>query len=362
MVKAPTAPIASDPRWRAVVAREAAADGTFVFAVCTTGVYCRPSCGARRPRREHVRFFAEPAAARASGFRACRRCRPDAPWSDAAARTALVAAVCRWLDRAGAPLPLAELARRAGYSPFHLQRTFRAAVGVTPRAYAAARRAERLRRELAAGRPVTAALHRAGYGSTSRLHADGERSLGMLPSRARSGGDGERIEHAIVPCRLGQALVAATARGVCAVLLGDRGRTAAAALRADLARRFPRADLRAGDRAFAARVAHVVACIDGERTDPGLPLDVRGTAFQQRVWQALRRIPAGCTVAYADIARAVGAPRSVRAVARAIGDNPLAVVVPCHRVRRADGALAGYRWGLDRKRALLAREQQGVQR
>jgi AraC family transcriptional regulator of adaptative response/methylated-DNA-[protein]-cysteine methyltransferase len=339
-------------RWRAVLARDGAADGTFVFAVRTTGVYCRPSCPARRPLRANVAFFADGAAARAAGFRACKRCAPDAANSPDAERRALVVQVCRWLDDAERPPSLAELAWRSGYSPFHLQRTFRAIVGATPRAYAATRRAERLRAALADGVPVTAAMGRAGYGSSSRLHAAAERVLGMQPKRARRGGDGERIEFHTAACALGRVLVAATALGVCAVLLGDDDAT----LVEELAERFPRAERVAGDRAFAARMRAVLAVVDGDGSDPKLPFDVRGTAFQQRVWQVLTRIPRGRTIDYAGLAAELGMPRGARAVAAACAANPIAVLVPCHRVVRGDGALAGYRWGLARKRALLARE------
>lgn len=336
----------------AVAARDPAADGRFVFAVRTTGVYCRPSCGARRPRPEHVVFFADGTAARAAGFRACKRCAPDAPHADHAQRTRLVATVCRWIDAAATPPRLAELAARAGYSPFHLQRLFVATLGLSPRAYADARRDERLRTQLAAGRPVTVAMQRAGFGSTSRLHHAAERALGMQPKRARAGGAGERITFVVVPCALGKALVAATARGLCAILLGDD----AAPLEADLRRRFAKADLVRGDAAWRAQLAAVVACIDGEASGDQLPLDLRGTVFQQRVWRELQRIPKGCTADYSTIARRLDLPNGARAVAKACGDNPLAVVVPCHRVVRADGGLAGYRWGLARKRALLSRE------
>lgn len=339
-------------RWRAVVARDRAADGTFVFAVRTTGVYCRPSCPARRPLRANVAYFADGAAAGAAGFRACKRCAPDAAQSPDAERRALVLQMCRWLDEAERPPTLAELARRAGYSLFHLQRTFRAIVGTTPRAYAASRRAERLRTQLGRGVPVTAAMQRAGYGSSSRLHADAERVLGMQPRRVRRGGAGECIDYHTAACALGRVLVAATARGLCAVLLGD----ADGSLVDELAQRFPQAERRVGDAAFAARVRAVVACVDGAASDPLLPLDVRGTAFQQRVWQALLRIPRGRTIDYAGLAAELGMPRGARAVAAACAANPIAVLVPCHRVVRGDGALAGYRWGLARKQALLARE------
>lgn len=273
----------ADPRWQAVLGRAASADGTFVFAVRTTGVYCRPSCGARRPRPENVVFFTAPAAARAAGFRACKRCAPDAESSDAETRTRLVAQVCTWIDEAPTIPRLGDLAARAGYSTFHLQRMFRAVLGISPRAYAATRRAERLRAGLRAGDTVTAAMHRAGYGSASRLHADAGRVLGMLPRTARAGGRGERIEYAVERCSLGRVLVAMTARGVCAILLGD----AEPVLAAELASRFPEAGLHRGNTAFGRKVATVVACVDGGRADPGLPLDLRGTAFQQRVWQAL---------------------------------------------------------------------------
>jgi AraC family transcriptional regulator of adaptative response/methylated-DNA-[protein]-cysteine methyltransferase len=339
-------------RWLAVKAKDAAADGRFVFAVRTTGVFCRPSCGARRPRRENVRFFTDPAAAIAAGFRACRRCQPLAPHADAKARTALIAQVCHWLDREPPPT-LAELATRSGYSRWHLQRVFTAAVGVSPKAYAMARRADRLQQELTAGAAVTTAMHRAGYGSTSRLQRGAERAVGMLPKRARDGGRGERITAVVVACSLGRALVAATAHGLCAILLGDDDE----ALFADLLARFPHAEHRRGDRGFENSVRAAIACVDGQATDPGLPLDVRGTAFQQRVWAALRALPKGRTIDYAGLARSLGMPRGARAVAAACAANPLAVVVPCHRVVRGDGDLAGYRWGVERKRALLARER-----
>jgi AraC family transcriptional regulator of adaptative response/methylated-DNA-[protein]-cysteine methyltransferase len=346
---------ADGARWAALAARDPAADGSFVFAVRTTGVYCRPSCGARRPKPANVVFFADGEAARVAGFRACKRCRPDAATSDHTQRTRLVAEVCRWIDAADTPPRLAELAARAGYSPFHLQRVFVATLGVSPRAYAQARRDERLRGELAAGRSVTAAMHRAGFGSTSRLHAAAERAVGMAPKRARTGGTGERIEFAALPCSLGTALVAATARGVCAILLGDD----ASRLQRDLARRFANAELVPGGVAFRTRAAVAIAHVDGDERTRELPLDLHGTVFQQRVWRELRRIPNGRTATYTDIARRLGAPNSARAVAKACGDNPVAIVVPCHRVVRRDGELAGYRWGLARKRALLAREGAG---
>lgn len=339
-------------KWRAVCARDAAHDGHFVFAVRTTGIYCRPSCGARRPNRENVRFFADAVAAQRGGFRACKRCRPEALHGEAAATRAWVVAVCRRIEAADRPPTLAELAAHAGYSPFHLQRTFRAVVGTTPRGYAKAVRAERLRSALSRGERVTAAQQRSGYASSSRLHADAEQVLGMQPRRARAGGAGERIEFHTAPCTLGRVLVAATAKGLCAVLLGDDD----AMLQQELAERFPRAERLRGDAAYVARVRAVLACIDGIDVDPGLPFDVRGTSFQQRVWLALQRIPVGRTIDYAGLAAELGMPRGARAVAAACAANPLAVLVPCHRVVRGDGSLAGYRWGVAKKRALLQRE------
>lgn len=339
-------------KWRAVCARDARCDGCFVFAVRTTGIYCRPSCGARRPNRANVQFFADGAAARTAGYRACKRCRPDTRLGSDAATRAWVLALCRHIEAAEAPPTLAELAAFAGYSPFHLQRTFRAVVGTTPRGYATAVRVERLRRALARGERVTAAQQASGYASSSRLHADAERVLGMAPRRAKAGGAGERLEFHVAPCTLGRVLVAATARGLSAVLLGDDDAT----LQQELAERFPRGRCVRGDAAFVARVRAVLACVDGAAVDPGLPFDVRGTAFQQRVWQALQRIPAGRTIDYASLAARLGSPRGARAVAAACAANPLAVLVPCHRVVRGDGSLAGYRWGVAKKRALLRRE------
>ncbi len=338
--------------WSAVVARDERADGTFVFAVRTTGIYCRPSCGARRPRRENVRFFAEVGGARAAGFRACKRCRPDGP-APSRRRSALVARVCKRIDDAianGDTLPrLAELAAAARMSPFHLQRTFRASTGLSPRAYGAAVRAERARAALGRERTVTRALHTAGYGSTSGFYATAQ--LGMPPRRHRTG-RGERIAFATERCRLGVVLVASTDRGLCAIHLGDDDD----GVERELRDRFPRADVRPADEAFAAVVRTVVEFVDGERTDLDLPLDVRGTSFQQRVWRAITAIPRGATATYGEIAAALRPRSGPRAVARACGDNPLAVAVPCHRVVGADGGAKGYRWGVERKTALLARE------
>lgn len=340
-----------DPRWRTVLARDAGADGSFVFAVRSTGVFCRPSCAARHPRPENVVFYADAQAARLAGFRACKRCTPEAE-APAQRRVQLVAKLCRAIEAAEQPLSLRKLGAIAELSPFHVQRVFRAVTGITPRAFAVAQRAERARRKLAAGVKVTTALYAAGYGSSGRFYAESAAQLGMLPKHFRAGGKGERIQFSVAACSFGRILVAATAWGVCAILLGDDPQ----ALKADLRRRFARAEIIAADRRFQRTLAVVVDFVEARRPHFDLPLDVRGTAFQRRVWQALRAIPAGRTCSYRELGERLGVASGARAVAGACAQNPLAVVVPCHRVVRADGALAGYRWGLERKRALLARE------
>jgi len=335
-----------ESRWTAVQRRDASADGRFVYSVRTTGVYCRPSCASRRALRGNVEFYASPAAAEAAGFRACRRCRPD----DAALRerrAAIVAEACRRIDAAEDPPSLDALARAAGLSRFHFHRIFREVTGVTPRAYAAARRAERLRGELPRSETVTDALFDAGYGTSSRFYAEATGRLGMRPDQYRRGGTGVEIRFAVGQCSLGAVLVAATRTGVCAIELGDDPET----LVRGLQDRFPRAGLVGGDATFERLVATVVAHVESPRGSLDLPLDVRGTAFQQRVWAALRTVPPGSTASYAEIARTIGRPTAVRAVAQACAANPLAVAIPRHRVVRTDGALSGYRWGVERKRA-----------
>lgn len=341
----------SDPRWASVMKRDARADGLFVYAVRTTGVYCRPSCAARHARPENVAFHASAADARRAGFRPCLRCQPDQP-PLAERQAALVADLCRVIDRAEQPPTLDELARRAGLSAFHLHRVFKATTGVTPRAYANARRAQRVRAELAGAGSVTDAIYSAGYNSGARFYAEADRLLGMTPSRFRAGGAGADIHFAIGQCSLGAILVARSERGICAITLGDD----ADALARDLQDRFPKARLVGADAAFEQWVARVVGFVEAPGLGLDLPLDVRGTAFQQRVWQALRDIPSGHTASYAQIAARIGAPKAVRAVAQACAANALAVAIPCHRVVRRDGAVSGYRWGVERKRALLARE------
>ena len=339
----------TDPRWAVVCARTA--DATFFYSVETTGVFCRPDCGARLPRPEHVRFFDSMALAERAGFRACKRCRPGAP--PLAERNAeLVAGMCRLIEKSETAPSLEDLARHADLSPFYVQRMFKAVTGITPKAYAAAKRSERMREALTTTPTVTQALYEAGYGSPGRLYADPR--LGMTPGAYKAGGKDLDVRVSLGTCSLGKILVAATDKGVCAILLGDDHE----ALRADLARRFPRARIRLADTSVETHVQAVIDLVEHPHAPRDLPLDIRGTAFQQRVWKALAEIPAGSTTTYAAIARSIGAPKAVRAVGTACGANALAVAIPCHRVVGATGALSGYRWGLERKRALLARESE----
>ena len=341
-----------DPRWAAVLARDAGHDGRFVYAVKTTGVYCRPSCPARRARPENVAFHDSCEAAERAGFRACKRCRPRQA-SLADTRAAAMARICRFIEAAAEPPSLATLARQAGMSPYHFHRVFKATVGLSPRAYALAHRTRRVRGELRRAGTVTRAILEAGFNSGGRFYAASNQMLGMTPREFRAGGADTEIRFAVGDCSLGSVLVAQSAKGICAILLGDDPD----ALLCDLQDRFPRASLVGGDAGFERSVAAVVRLVDSPAIGLKLPLDVRGTAFQQRVWQALRKIPAGATVSYAQIARRIGAPQAARAVAQACAANALAVAIPCHRVVRRDGALSGYRWGIERKRALLERER-----
>ena len=341
-----------DPRWATVVARDPAADGRFVYSVGTTGVYCRPSCASRTARPEHVEFHPTAADAERAGFRPCKRCKPDQP-SLAERHAAQVAELCRVIESAEQTPRLDELARHAGMSAYHLHRVFKAVTGLTPRAYAAAHRERRVRTGLDRAETVGEAIHAAGYNASGRFYA--QQPLGMTPTAYRAGGAGMSIRFAIGECSLGAILVAASQRGVCAILLGDDPD----ALARDLQERFPRAELIGGDAGFERLVARVVGFVEAPRRGLDLPLDIRGTAFQQRVWQALRQIPAGETVSYTQIAERIGAPESMRAVAGACAANCLAVAIPCHRVVRIDGGLAGYRWGVERKRALIEREAKG---
>ncbi|NOK18722.1 bifunctional DNA-binding transcriptional regulator/O6-methylguanine-DNA methyltransferase Ada [Corallococcus carmarthensis] len=340
-----------DPRWAAVVGRDGAADGRFFYSVRTTGVFCRPSCGARTPRPENVGFHSTVTAAEQAGFRACRRCKPGEP-SLAVKHADRVAELCRFIQASEQMPSLEELAERAGLSPYHLHRVFKAVTGLTPKGYAAAQRAERIRTGLTKRGSVTEAIYDAGFNSSGRFYETSSQVLGMTPTNFRAGGANTEIRFAIAECSLGPILVATSDRGVCAILMGDDPD----ALAKDLQDRFPQATLVGGDAKFEQLVAKVVGFVEAPGVGLDLPLDVRGTAFQQRVWQALCEIPAGKTASYTDIAERIGSPKSVRAVAQACGANALAVVIPCHRVVRNDGALSGYRWGVERKRALLDRE------
>ncbi|MBW3616834.1 MAG: bifunctional DNA-binding transcriptional regulator/O6-methylguanine-DNA methyltransferase Ada [Proteobacteria bacterium] len=344
-------PVDQDTRWAALNARDPAADGTFLYSVATTGVYCRPSCAARRPNPRNVAFHAHRAAAEAAGFRPCLRCRPDLP-PFAERQAARVAAACRFIETSDTAPTLGALAEAMGVSPHHLQRTFKGVTGISPRDYAAAHRAGRLRQALGESGAVTEAIFAAGYGSTSRFYERSAVELGMTASAFRAGAPGCTIRFAVGQSTLGAVLVARSARGLCAILMDDDPEV----LVRDLQDRFPRAELIGADAAFEAEVAQVIGLVEAPGLGLGLPLDIRGTAFQQRVWRALQDIPPGRTASYARIATSIGAPRSVRAVAGACAANPLAVAVPCHRVVRTDGGLSGYRWGVERKRALLHRE------
>jgi AraC family transcriptional regulator of adaptative response/methylated-DNA-[protein]-cysteine methyltransferase len=338
--------VQGDPRWALVLAR--ARDDSFVYAVSTTGVYCRPYCSSRRPRPHNVEFFDGPLQARAAGYRPCKRCRPD----EADPEVAIIARACRLLDE-GAVCRLDELATATGLSASRLHRRFKAVVGLTPAAYAAARRGEVVRATLRGHGTVTDAVYAAGYGSSSRFYERSDALLGMTPTAFKRHGEGERIRFAVGLCSLGSVLVAATDKGVCSILLGDDPE----ALVHELDRSFRQARLEGGDGSFERLVATVVGLIEHPGTGSELPLDIRGTAFQRRIWAAIARIPAGTTATYADLARSLGRPTAARAVANACGANALAVAIPCHRVVRTDGGLGGYRWGLVRKQALLLREQ-----
>jgi AraC family transcriptional regulator of adaptative response/methylated-DNA-[protein]-cysteine methyltransferase len=341
----------ADARWKSILMRDPRADGKFYYSVKTTGVYCRPSCAARRAKPENVQFHATCAEAERAGFRPCRRCRPGQE-SLASQHAAGIAEVCRFIEESEEETGLAQLASRAGLSTYYFHRVFKAITGLTPKAYAAAHRAQRVRRQLGASSTVTEAIYDAGYNSNGRFYETSNEVLGMTPSTYRAGGASTEIRFAVGECSLGSILVAQSERGVCAILLGDD----ADELARDLQNRFPRAELVGGDTEFEQLVAQVVGFVEAPALGLELPLDVRGTAFQQRVWQALRMIPAGSTASYADIAQRIGSPKSVRAVAQACGANALAVAIPCHRVVRHDGALSGYRWGVERKRALLDKE------
>lgn len=344
--------VTDDPRWQAVLTRDAAADGTFVYAVKTTGVYCRPSCASRAAKAENVRFFVSTRSAEQAGYRPCKRCRPD-QISLTQSHASAIAAACRLIERSETVPSLSSLAHCAGMSAYHFHRVFKRVTGLTPRQYAAAHREHRVRVELKSAPSITDAIFEAGYGSNSRFYESADSALGMKPSEYREGGANTTIKFAVGECSLGSILVAQSERGVCAILLGDDPEQ----LTRDLQDRFPRATLIGGDSDFEQLVALVVGFVEQPKINFDLPLDIQGTAFQRRVWQALREIPPGSTVSYTQIAQRIGMPKAVRAVAQACGANALAVAIPCHRVVRTDGGLSGYRWGVERKRALLNKEQ-----
>ena len=338
----------SDPRWAAVVARDPQA--TFFYSVKTTGVYCRPSCAARLARPENVQFHRTCKDAENAGFRPCKRCKPDQ--ASPVEHSEKISSACRLIENSETPPSLKLLARHVGLSTYHFHRVFKAATGLTPKGYAAAHRASLVRKSLNKSDTVTDAIYDAGYNSNSRFYETSNQVLGMTPSNYRAGGAQTDIRFAVGECSLGSILVAQSERGICAIFLGDDPD----ALVRELQDQFPNANLIGGDAGFEQLVAKVVGVVEAPERGLDLPLDVRGTAFQQRVWQSLRKIPAGSTASYTDVAKLIGSPRSVRAVAQACGANKLAVVIPCHRVVRNDGALSGYRWGVERKRALLEKE------
>jgi AraC family transcriptional regulator of adaptative response/methylated-DNA-[protein]-cysteine methyltransferase len=338
-------------RWQAVCARDARADGTFVFAVRTTGVFCRPQCAARRPRRENVEFFGTVADARAAGYRACKRCRPEAR-SIADELVTLVDRACRTIDAAETEPSLAELAAAAGKSPFHFQRTFKRVTGVSPHEYAAAKRVEGLRQALPARERIADAVYDAGFGSSSRAYSLAASTLGMTPSAYAAGGRGERVRFATGRSDLGWIGVALTARGVAAIELGDSREEVSARIN----ERFAAADVAEDHSELQDVLAAILRFVEQPRAGLDLPLDVQGTAFARRVWRALTQLAPGQTATYAQIAAAIGRPGAARAVASACAANPAALAIPCHRVVPASGGSGGYRWGAERKRALLDAE------
>lgn len=343
--------ITSDPRWECLVTRDATADGTFYYSVSTTGVYCRPSCAARLARPENVQFYATRKEAENAGFRPCKRCKPDQP-SIFEQHAAKVAGICRLIAESEEVPSLKDLANRAEMSVYHFHRIFKAITGLTPKGYAAAERAKRIRDKLASSETVTEAIYDAGYNSNARFYERSNQMLGMTPTNYRAGGASEDIRFAIGECSLGSILVAKSGRGICAILLGNDPDQ----LARELQDTFPQANIIGSDKDFEELVAKVVGFVEAPAVGLDLPLDIRGTAFQQRVWKALQDIPAGVTASYTEIGNRIGSPKSVRAIAQACGANALAVAIPCHRVIRNDGSLSGYRWGVERKRMLLERE------
>jgi len=340
-------------RWQAVLDRDIALDGAFVFGVSSTGVFCRPSCPAKRPRRENVTFYNDPLQAEQHGYRACLRCRPKA--IDGNPRSALVRAVCRYIEQhIEDRLTLSLLAEEFRRSPFHLQRTFKSVLGVSPKAYIDAIRLQQVKRNLQAGHSVTTALYAAGYGSSSRLYERTSTQLGMTPEKYRKGAVAAVVRYTIANSPLGRMLIAATDKGICAIQFAGSDQQ----LQQGLIREFPFATRRRDDAAMSEWTVNLTRLMEGDQTNPSLPLDIRATAFQRRVWEALQRIPRGETRSYSAVAKKIGMPKATRAVARACATNPVAIAIPCHRVIREDGELGGYRWGIERKEKLLAMEKQ----
>jgi AraC family transcriptional regulator of adaptative response/methylated-DNA-[protein]-cysteine methyltransferase len=351
VIRNDSAEVINDPRWIILQSRDPAADGEFVYAVRSTGIYCRPTCPSRLAKPENIAFYANPASAEQAGFRPCLRCKPQ-QCSMAEEQAAMVTRLCRFIEAAATLPTLNELARHAGMSTYHLHRIFKAVTGLTPFSYARAHRAGRVRRELEDGGSVTQAIYDAGFNASGSFYEESAHLLGMTPSRYRAGGAGADIRFAVAECSLGCVLVAQSEKGICAILLGDDPEV----LVNDLKQRFHAANLLGGDSDFEETVVRVISYVNAKNPLMDLPLDIRGTAFQRRVWEVLRTIPAGQTLSYSEVAGRIGAPQACRAVAQACAANALAVVIPCHRVVRSDGGLSGYRWGVERKRALLERE------
>jgi AraC family transcriptional regulator of adaptative response/methylated-DNA-[protein]-cysteine methyltransferase len=352
-LRKPAAQLATitDPRWQRIVARDLSADGTFWYGVATTGIYCKPSCSSRRANPENVTFYGTQADAVRAGFRACKRCRPDGIGSDAE-NALMVAKACRLIENGETTLSLTQLAEAVDLSPSYFHRVFRELTGVTPKAYASAHRTDQVRKHLTTATSVTDAIYEGGYNSSGRFYEQSTGMLGMTPRQFRAGGANEELRFAVGQCSLGAILVASSGKGVASILIGEDPDV----LVRNLQDQFPQATLIGGNQEYEALVAQVVGFVEAPGIGLNLPLDVRGTAFQQRVWKALRGIPTGTTASYQQIARKIGSPRAVRAVAGACAANAIAVAIPCHRVVRSDGSLSGYRWGIERKRALIDRE------
>jgi len=349
----PEKTVSDETLWRAVLKRDARFDGKLIFAVRSTGIYCRPTCPARRPHRENVLFFGVPEAAERAGFRACLRCRPNRAAGEDP-QIEMIRKACLYIERHLDQAPtLEDLSTHTGVSPYHLQRVFKRIVGITPRQYASASRLSQFKTRVKKGGSVTEAIYDAGYGSSSRLYEQAPSQLGMTPASYQRGGEGTTINFTIAECSLGKVLVAATEKGICSVRLGD----SEANLEAEFLSEYPAADVNRDNKQLNEMVKQIVSHVAGECTLLNLPLDIQATAFQQTVWEKLREIPYGSTRSYGDIARAIGRPTATRAVARACATNPVALVIPCHRVVREDKSLGGYRWGLERKSALIERER-----